>query len=317
VDDPFFLYDRFDQAINGVSSSQPTILMAHSPDILFPRADALVINLLDSFRKEDYFKDYGWEDSTRFGPESGDVYFEHDGMHTMRIQSRQYGVSVDTILLNPYEEIDDLLENNGHSRLEKMLREETINSKYPNLIVIPAKEVDSRRVHGKWKKKADRECLFRCRLKDHPAQTRKWQYQPLIAPRHFFEYDFNAHKGLKYHVWIRMKAHHGDPLSDSVYVQFSNAVDETGHARYRINQPAYSKVRMKDVDLLLTGHTHGGQVRIPFIGPLTTMSMTGNRYSAGLYRLDQTVLYVSRGYGTSLLPIRFHCPPEIAVFSFR
>jgi len=46
VDDPFFHFDDFDRAIKKVPSNAPTILLAHSPDILFQRADALVVNLL-------------------------------------------------------------------------------------------------------------------------------------------------------------------------------------------------------------------------------------------------------------------------------
>ena len=48
VDDPYFHFDNFDEAITGVPVGAPTILLVHSPDILFPRSDALVINLLDS-----------------------------------------------------------------------------------------------------------------------------------------------------------------------------------------------------------------------------------------------------------------------------
>ena len=54
VDDPFFLFDKFDEAIQGVPQGAPTVLLAHSPDILFPRSDALVINLLDSELKRDH-----------------------------------------------------------------------------------------------------------------------------------------------------------------------------------------------------------------------------------------------------------------------
>jgi uncharacterized protein len=69
------------------------------------------------------------------------------------------------------------------------------------------------------------------------------------------------------------------------------------------------------VDLMLSGHTHGGQVRIPFAPPMMLPPM-GKRYLHGLYRMpDGMQLYVNRGIGTVGLPFRFRCPPEITVIS--
>lgn len=67
--------------------------------------------------------------------------------------------------------------------------------------------------------------------------------------------------------------------------------------------------------LCLSGHTHGGQVS--FFGiPLWTPPGSGN-FSAGWYETNRCKLYVSRGIGTSSLPIRFWSRPEIAVFEIR
>jgi predicted MPP superfamily phosphohydrolase len=63
------------------------------------------------------------------------------------------------------------------------------------------------------------------------------------------------------------------------------------------------------VDLILSGHTHGGQVRLPLI-PLQLPPM-GMKYVEGHFRFEQTQLYVNRGIGSVGLPIRFNCPPEI------
>lgn len=65
-----------------------------------------------------------------------------------------------------------------------------------------------------------------------------------------------------------------------------------------------------NVDLLLSGHTHGGQVRFPFIPPLVLPPL-GKRYVEGLFRVGPTQLYVNRGIGTVEMPVRFNCPPEI------
>jgi len=72
-----------------------------------------------------------------------------------------------------------------------------------------------------------------------------------------------------------------------------------------------------NVDLYLAGHTHGGQVALPFYGALITLSKYGKKYEAGEYSVNGTTLYVNRGIGTEgkvLLSARFFARPEITVF---
>ena len=68
------------------------------------------------------------------------------------------------------------------------------------------------------------------------------------------------------------------------------------------------------VDLMLSGHTHGGQVRIPFL-PLMDLPPLGEKYVEGLFSLKSLQLYVTRGIGTVGVPFRFRCPPEITVIT--
>ncbi len=81
--------------------------------------------------------------------------------------------------------------------------------------------------------------------------------------------------------------------------------------------PAFNHARLVGLaDLILSGHTHGGQVRLPYLQPfyLPRFSLP---YVSGLYRVTekQIPLYVNRGMGTSLLPVRFLCPPEITLLT--
>jgi predicted MPP superfamily phosphohydrolase len=71
-----------------------------------------------------------------------------------------------------------------------------------------------------------------------------------------------------------------------------------------------------DVDLMLAGHLHGGQVRLPLLGAITSPSLHGVRYASGTFRSGNTVLHVSRGV-SSLSPLRWNCPPEIALLTLR
>lgn len=70
------------------------------------------------------------------------------------------------------------------------------------------------------------------------------------------------------------------------------------------------KVARHNISLMLSGHTHGGQIRIPFLPPLVLPPL-GKNYPEGLYHLGRTQLYVNRGIGAVRLPFRFNCPPEI------
>ncbi len=73
----------------------------------------------------------------------------------------------------------------------------------------------------------------------------------------------------------------------------------------------------RQIDLVLSGHTHGGQIRLPFLPPLVLPKM-GTRYVEGLFRLrDGMQLYVNRGIGAVGVPFRFRCPPEISVITLQ
>jgi len=64
------------------------------------------------------------------------------------------------------------------------------------------------------------------------------------------------------------------------------------------------------VDLQLSGHSHGGQIRLPGLPP-PYLPIGGKKYPRGLYRLGKTTLFTSIGLGTTQFPLRFGCPPEV------
>ncbi len=73
---------------------------------------------------------------------------------------------------------------------------------------------------------------------------------------------------------------------------------------------------IKGIEAVLAGHTHGGQIRIPIFGPLTTRSTLGSFYDRGRFEFAApndrglTTLYINSGVGMSVLPVRFWCPPR-------
>ena len=69
------------------------------------------------------------------------------------------------------------------------------------------------------------------------------------------------------------------------------------------------------VTMTLAGHTHGGQVRLPFWGSPVVPSRFGQRYAAGHVIENGRHLFVTTGIGTSIIPVRFGVPPSIALLT--
>lgn len=80
------------------------------------------------------------------------------------------------------------------------------------------------------------------------------------------------------------------------------------------HSPIYFDAVFNNVDIALSGHTHGGQVRLPFLPPFW-LPQGSSRYASGWFSRGRGKMYVSRGVGTSILPFRLFCRPEIAVFN--
>jgi len=74
--------------------------------------------------------------------------------------------------------------------------------------------------------------------------------------------------------------------------------------------------RQHDFDLMLAGHTHGGQVCLPLIGPVFCPSRFGPKYAAGVFHEPPTVMHVSRGIAAET-PSRWFCPPEVALLRLK
>lgn len=83
------------------------------------------------------------------------------------------------------------------------------------------------------------------------------------------------------------------------------------------HEPDYADVVARlPVDLQLSGHSHGGQIRLPWLGPLYLPGLA-KKYVWGLYRVRNLTLYTNPGLGTIVLPVRWNCPPEITLLTLR
>jgi predicted MPP superfamily phosphohydrolase len=86
-----------------------------------------------------------------------------------------------------------------------------------------------------------------------------------------------------------------------------------------VHEPDYFDVMSAQRDILLqvSGHTHGGQCRVPLVGYAPAKVDFGRKYIRGSYTRGDSNLFVTSGVGTVGLRVRFACPPELAVLTFR
>ena len=93
---------------------------------------------------------------------------------------------------------------------------------------------------------------------------------------------------------------------------------DDGAAVLMAHEPDYANTSAKTgrFDLQLSGHSHGGQVVLPLVGPPILPSM-GELYPSGLYQVGTMKQYTNRGLGTTSPHVRFNCRPEITVFTLR
>ena len=85
------------------------------------------------------------------------------------------------------------------------------------------------------------------------------------------------------------------------------------------HRPEHFKVYQdKNINLVLSGHAHGGQFRLPFIGGIIAPNQgLFPKYDAGIYRENDTTMIVSRGIGNSIIPIRINNRPEIVIIKLN
>jgi hypothetical protein len=78
-----------------------------------------------------------------------------------------------------------------------------------------------------------------------------------------------------------------------------------------------AQAKQRDVALVIAGHTHGGQINLPLLGPPVVLSQYGSKYAWGLFREGGMAMFVTRGAGEIFPYVRLNCPREIAVLTLR
>ena len=289
VDDPHYGRDDIAAAMSGVQGDLPVILLAHSPDLLARKAAALMMNAGDA--EGPWGRGWWWQDGSHVRADNGVVIFPSPGRRRIRVQRREDGVAVSEIRLVP-----DETPRRGSRRNDAPGHVE-------DEIVIKAADVADENLHGGWERRDADGALVE--LPDRGVN----QTFAEVEPASYFEAEFEARGGVPYHVWVHMESANGRGTSDSLYVQFSDSLNAEGEPDYRIGI-AMPGVDTERVDLMLAGHTHDGQVKLPWLGPVEP-NIRRSAYRHGMYDVGSMRLVLSRGVGWSYLPVRFLCPPEI------
>jgi len=304
---------KLDWILRDIPDDSAVILLSHYPNVLEKQTDVLTINL----GEEEYkgVSGWGWQDNAFFEYDTGIVRFEKDGYHKLRVQSREDGVNIEQICLIAFA--DEESHTNASSQNSVKNSEDMYTSINPNaneMIIIKAGDIPDSHIFGSWKKVQDPSSRFDLVIKDIPGLGAKNE-KPLLEPEDYFEADFYAKGNVDYHVWVRMKAENDSPSNDSIYVQFNDSINKKGEPVYRIGEFGVHS-ELEKIDLILAGHTHGGQIRLPIIGALDVVPNHTIPHDRGFFESQGTKIYINRGIGTALLPMRFRCSPEITIFQF-
>jgi predicted MPP superfamily phosphohydrolase len=123
----------------------------------------------------------------------------------------------------------------------------------------------------------------------------------------------NKHQHIKDDLWL---VGLDDELAGSPQTDIYEDVPENKKNISIFHSPALFKSINNKTDLAFAGHSHGGQIRLPIIGALWTPMGTG-KYDSGWFEEGRARMYVSRGIGNSILPIRFNCKPEVAFIKVK
>jgi hypothetical protein len=187
-------------------------------------------------------QDWGWADNA-WGTLGAPVYFAADGTHVLRIQRREDGAIIDSVVLSPatYATKAPGSTRNDGTVLPSSGAAASIGS---SIVLRPAKAAAGR-VFGSWQARTDATAAGGQALRNPDVGAAK--IAPALAnPASYFEATFTANAGTAYHVWVRVKADANSGANDSVHVQFSDSVTSSGSANARIGTTSSHEVVLQE-----------------------------------------------------------------------
>lgn len=186
---------------------------------------------------------WGWQDNGWGAGALGPlVMFSHSGLHTIRVQTREDGLSIDQLVLsarNYLSRAPGLLKN------DSTILAPVTGATTPQDIVAYAADIQAANIHGGWALVTDATAASGVALANPDRGAAKIT-TALASPASFVDIPFNAAAGVPYQVWLRMRADRNATSNDSVFLQFSGAVDASDQPVARIGTPAGAAVVLQD-----------------------------------------------------------------------
>jgi hypothetical protein len=180
---------------------------------------------------------WGWTDNG-WGSLGQQIYFASSGTHTIRIQQREDGATVDQIVLSPDTYVTSA--PGPHSDDTTILASTGGTSPPPppppndaTTVVLWTANTAAGDVHGNWQRVSDSTAAGGSALRNPDAGAGKIA-PALASPTNYFEMTFAAEKAVAYHVWIRGRADGNSTSNDSVHMQFSDSLDPSNAPFARI-----------------------------------------------------------------------------------
>lgn len=203
------IHAQFDKSVNSIGTAIYRVGSTDSAEVALEGCNGVGV------------ASWGWEDNgwCDLGPV---IYFATTGTQTIRVQSREDGVSIDQIVLSP----DTYLTSAPGAQKN----DTTILPKNNSEVVLYA--ADTTAAFGNWRVEADTTAAGGEKMREPDAGVKT---DPALAsPTSYFDLTFAADAGKAYRLWIRGKADGNNYVNDSVHAQFDGSVNSTGTAIYRI-----------------------------------------------------------------------------------
>jgi len=167
------------------------------------------------------------------------VTFATGGLHKIRIQQREDGVSIDQVVLSSVSYVSRAP---GANKDDRTVLEASAPAD-PSEVVLYATDISARA--GAWQPIADTTAAAGMQLFNPDAGVAKIA-TAAGSPASYFDVRFTAQAGVPYHLWLRMKAQDDSWQNDSVFVQFSDSVDAAGHPIWTTGTPSATMVSLED-----------------------------------------------------------------------
>jgi hypothetical protein len=236
---------------------------------------------------------WGWQDNGYGTGVLGSLLYFDGEPQTIRIQTREDGLSIDQIVLSP---IAYVTEAPGSLKQDSTILAETLAPPPTSYVEIVVRASSPATVAGGWRTLTDATAADGVAL-GHPEQGGAKLTTPLAAPVNYVELTFTAEAGRAYRLWVRGRADRDSWANDSVFVQFSGSVDAAGSPVNRIGSTQATTINLEDglnAGVAGWGWQDNGY-GIGVLGPLVMFETTGTQTiriqtREDGFRFDQIVL---------------------------